>query len=277
MTHPIDEQRKQALIETFEAVAAGYDNPAQRYFPFCADRLVTFLQPRPGEKILDVGTGTGAVATAVAQFLLPGGRVTAIDLSEAMLTRAEANARKMALDNIDFHLMDGEAPEFKNNYFDAVSASFCLFMFTDMVAGLTQWRRVLKPGGRVIFSSFTASAFQPFIDLLLDEAAAISGEPRDVHAMPLMDAAECEAVLHEAGFTDISVATVQLGYHLAGPAEWWEIVENTGLRMRLATLSPVQQATLRQRHLDELASHVDDKGLWLNVETLISRARAPGV
>ena len=273
----MDEQTRQALIETFDRVAGGYDNPSQRYFPFCADRLVMTLQPAPDAKILDVGTGTGAVATAAAQLLRAGGRVTAIDLAESMLAKAEVNARKMALDNIDFHLMDGEALEFKSDYFDAVVGSFCVFMFQNPASAMQQWRRVLRPGGRVAFSTFTARAFQPWLDMFREEVAAISGEPRAEIPLPLQTPAECEALLAEAGFEDIAVETVQLGYHLGKLTDWWEIVENTGLRMSLDTLDAVGQATLRQRHLDALAGHMDDKGLWLDVETLITTARRPAV
>lgn len=273
----MDEQTKQTLIDTFDRVAGGYDNPAQRWFPFCADQLVMRLKPAPDAKVLDVGTGTGAVATAAAQLLRAGGRVTAIDLAESMLAKAEVNAKKMALGNIDFHCMDGEAPEFKSNYFDAAVGSFCVFMFRDPLAALKQWRRVLKPGGQVAFSSFTASAFQPWTDMLRDEIAAISGVPRQDVPLPLRSPEECEALLAEAGFEDIAVETVQLGYHLARSADWWEIIENTGLRMSLDTLDAVGQATLKQRHLDALVGHMDNKGLWLDVEVLISTARRPRV
>lgn len=58
MTEDASAQRDR-LAAIFNEVAAGYDSPALRFFPFAADRLITRLQPRAGEKILDVAAGTG--------------------------------------------------------------------------------------------------------------------------------------------------------------------------------------------------------------------------
>ncbi|MEK7696722.1 MAG: class I SAM-dependent methyltransferase, partial [Pseudomonadota bacterium] len=71
------------IARVFDLVAGDYDSPALRFFPFCADRLIARLRPTPGEKILDIATGTGAVALSLAQAVGPAGRVTGIDLAEA--------------------------------------------------------------------------------------------------------------------------------------------------------------------------------------------------
>ena len=93
------QQHKRNVTAVFDAIASGYDNAALRFFPFCADHIVTLLNPKSGLKFLDAATGTGAVA--LAQAVRPGGRVIGIDLSETMLARAQHNIQKMALDNVD--------------------------------------------------------------------------------------------------------------------------------------------------------------------------------
>ena len=93
-------EHKQRTTAVFDLVATGYDHPALRLFPFCADRLVDAIRPRPGQKILDIGTGTGAVATALAQSVLPSGRVQAIDLAENMIEQAVTNVGKRGLTNV---------------------------------------------------------------------------------------------------------------------------------------------------------------------------------
>ena len=55
------------VIQTVDSVAKTYNHSASRFFPFAADRLVGILRPKPGSKILDVATGTGVVAMALAQ------------------------------------------------------------------------------------------------------------------------------------------------------------------------------------------------------------------
>ena len=113
----MDDNIKLKITEVFDTVSARYDNPATRFFPFCADRLITHLQPCPGYKILDIATGTGAVAMPAAQAILPGGRVQAIDLSEKMLDVAAKNIHRVGVNNVDYHVMDACKLDFKSNYF----------------------------------------------------------------------------------------------------------------------------------------------------------------
>ncbi len=277
MTAPSPQQRKQNTTLVFNLVAAGYDNAAQRYFPFCADRLVGFLRPRPGSKLLDVGTGTGALATAAAQKVGTTGRVTAIDLAENMLGRAEENVRKMSLSNVDFHQMDGEKLEFRSNYFDAVAGSFCVFFFSDMLAGLKQWHRVLKPGGTMGMTSFSESAFRPLIELFVAQLENLGEEIDLSTAQKLAQEENCVALLEQAGFTEIETRTEQMGYHLAGSSDWWQIVMNSGLRGFIERLSAEQQAQLRVAHCSEVEELLTDKGLWLDVGTIFTRAKKPAV
>ena len=264
------EKSKQDVAAVFNTVAERYDNPSMRFFPFCADRLIDHLHPHPGSKILDVATGTGAVALAAAQAVGPEGRIQAIDLSENMLHTAVANLQRSGLTNVDFHIMDAEAVEFKSRYFDCVTCSFGIFFLPDMQAGLTSWRYVLKPGGRVMFTSFTTKAFQPLADLFRQqmENFGIVIPPDDW--MRLTTKEECLALLEAAGFDNSEVVVEQLGYHLNGPEDWWEIIYSSGFRGYLEKLDAEQLGRFRVEHLAEIQSLMDDKGLWLNVETLFS-------
>ena len=269
------DQDKQNAIAVFNLVANNYDNTSMRFFPFCADRLISHLRPAPDAKILDVATGTGAVALAAAQALGPQGRVQAIDLAENMLNMAMANLQRAGLSNIDFHVMDAESLEFKSRYFDYVICSFGIFFLPDMLAGLTSWRQVLKPGGRVMFTTFSESAFQPLAELfrLRMEKFGINIPIDDW--MRLTTEEECEQLLVAAGFTDIQVLKEQLGYHLNSPDDWWEIIYSSGLRGDLEKLDAEQQGRFRIEHLAEIQSLITDKGLWLNVETLFSTGVRP--
>ena len=123
---------KKQVQQLFDRIAPVYDNPATRFFPFCADRLVTYVKPKPGSKVLDIATGTGAVAVSFAQAVGASGRVAAVDLSAEMLDRAEENVRKMALTNVDLHEMDAERLDFRSNYFHTVVCSYGLCFLPDM-------------------------------------------------------------------------------------------------------------------------------------------------
>ena len=269
------EQNKQEIVKVFDQVAEHYDNPAMRFFPFCADRLIAHLRPRPGSKVLDVATGTGAVGLAAAQAIGPHGRVQAIDLAENMLQTAVANLQRSGLTNIDFHLMDAESVEFKSRYFDCVTCSFGIFFLPDMQAGLSSWRQVLKPGGRVIFTSFTAKAFQPLADMFRQRMECFGVDIPLANWMRLTTKEECLALLEAAGFSNTEIVMEQLGYHLINPEDWWEIIYNSGFRGYLEKLDAEQLGRFRVEHLTEIRSLMSDKGLWLDVETLFSTGVRP--
>ena len=269
------DQDKQNAIAVFNLVASHYDNPSMRFFPFCADRLISHLRPAPDAKILDVATGTGAVALAAAQALGPHGRVQAIDLAENMLNKAMANFQQAGMSNIDFHVMDAESLEFKSRYFDYVICSFGIFFLPDMQAGLTSWRQVLKPGGRVMFTTFARNAFQPLADMFRQRMESLGIAIPQESWMRLTTEKECQELLESAGFTEIQIVKEQLGYHLNSPDDWWEIIYSSGFRGYLEQLDAAQQGQFRIEHLAEVQSLMTDKGLWLDVETLFSTGVRP--
>lgn len=274
---PEAEQRRQVVRRIFEDIAAGYDNPATRFFPFCADRLASFVKPLPGTRVLDVATGTGAVAVPFAQAVGPQGRVHGIDLSPAMLDRAAANIRKMALDNVDLHEMDAEHLDFKSNYFHAVVCSYGLFFIPDMAAALRDWVRVLRPGGRLAFTCFEASAFQPMLDHFVESLQAFGVElpegPFDSRRITSLE--HCRDLLTTAGLEDIETRVAQVGYHLRDENDWWEVVQNTAMRALFEQVPAGQQAAFRQQHLSFVARQKTGDGLWMDVQTRFASGIKP--
>ena len=262
-------------IDVFEQVAAGYDNPSLRFFPFCGDRISHHLQLKRGQKVLDVATGTGAALIAAAQMVGPQGRVQAIDLAENMLDRAEHNLRMNGLDNVDFHRMDAGRLDFKSRYFDAVICSFGLFFLPDMLAALKEWHRVLKPGGRLIFTSFTANAFQPQGKQFRDDIEAAGITIDDPGWQRLNNEAACRTILQEAGFDNIQLTQEQLGYHLNDAQGWQDIILNSGLRLIFNKLPAEKQADFLRQHLEKINQLKTDKGIWLDVEVLFSSGQRP--
>lgn len=272
---------KAGIKQTFNLVAEGYDSPALRFFPLAGEQLADRLKLRPGEQVLDVACGTGAFATAAGQRIRPGGRVQAIDLTEAMLDRARANAAKRAHDNIDFHIMDAEHLEFPADSFDAIGCSFGLFFLADMSAALEDWLRLLKPGGRLMFTSFGPSALQPMTEMLFEDLRAVGLELGESEtggsAKRLPDREYCEALLTDAGYIGAASQPKQLGYHLKTAEDWWEVVWNAGLRGYLERLDPRQLAELRERHLPRVEQLKKDEGIWMDVDTWFSCGVKPVV
>ncbi len=273
-----DDKQKQQLQQLFDRIAPDYDNPATRFFPFCADRLVDYVKPKPGSKVLDVATGTGAVAVSFAQAIGAGGRVMAMDFSAGMLDQAAENIRKMALANIDLHEMDAERLDFRNNYFHYVVCSHGLYFLSDMSRALSEWVRVLRPGGTLAFTSFEKTAFQPMLDDFIEQLQAYGVELPDgpLGVRRITSLAHCRDLLLDAGLVEVDAEGKQIGYHLSDENEWWEVVSSTTMRSLFEQLPEDDKETFRRDHLSRVASLKSGDGLWLDVNTRFASGIKPG-
>ncbi len=135
------------------------------------------VNPQPGERHLDVAGGTGELARAFLTLADKAGerrkdarRATAIisDINEAMLEAGKARADNAPFqDRLNWVCADGQNLPWDNRSFDVVTVSFGIRNFADRIAGLKEFRRVLKPGGRLAvleFSRMTAPVLQDAYD-----------------------------------------------------------------------------------------------------------------
>ena len=269
---PDTEQIKQHITGIFNIVADGYDNPSARFFTFCADKMLDILQPEQNTRLLDIATGTGAVATSAAQMLLPEGKVHGIDLSEKMLDKAFKNAQKSSLNNLYLELMDAENPTFEADYFHYITCSFGLFFLPDMPTALINWKRIMQPGGKLIISTFAPSAFTPLSDLFKSRMKTYGIEIPDAAWFRLSDEDDCRELISNAGFNNIEITRKQMGYHLLDLDDWWEILWQTGFRGFLNQLSDTDLVKFHKEHLSEIKELNTKDGLWLDVDTLFTMA-----
>ena len=110
------------------------------------------LNPSPGQRVLDVAAGTAVSTVALAES---GAWCVALDFSLGMLGRGAArDVPKVAADGLRLPFADGA--------FDAVTVSFGLRNMQDTVAALTEFRRVVRPGGRLVVCEFSQPVFAPF-------------------------------------------------------------------------------------------------------------------
>lgn len=124
------------------------------------DEYLRLLGVGPGEQVLDVGCGSGAVTRAMARLVAPDGRATGLDASPALLAFARQYAEEEAPgQSIDFREGDCRSLPFPDASFDAVLAATVLSHVPDAERALAEMVRVTRPGGRVGVFDFDADSF----------------------------------------------------------------------------------------------------------------------
>jgi ubiquinone/menaquinone biosynthesis C-methylase UbiE len=113
-------------------------------------RLRRVLAPAPGERILEIGPGTGYYSLPVAQWLAPHGTLELLDVQPEMLEHTLARARRAGLQNVHCTVGDAQAMPFAEGAFDAAYLTVVLGEIPDQEAALRELRRVLKPHGRLV-------------------------------------------------------------------------------------------------------------------------------
>ena len=142
---------KQRDASSYDELTDEFDRFTERFTGAIAARVVELAQLIPGERVLDVGSGTGVVTFKAATKVTAAGRVTGIDLSDGMLRKAqEKSTQAGSTAQITFLKMDAEALTFPNASFDCVLSLCALRHFPRPDVALTEMRRVLRPGGRVV-------------------------------------------------------------------------------------------------------------------------------
>jgi len=195
---------RQLTRQGWESVAVEYAKDRTGIFGRSAVRLLDLLRPPPGSALLDVGTGSGAVALQAAAQVGPDGQVVGTDIATSMLSLATQAAAEQRAANTTFRQMDAEQLNFPDDAFDIVTCALSLFQFPDMKRALAEMRRVLKPGGRLGLSNWGAGYFSPIASRQRDLFREFGIKP--LLANPIVfKPAKLEALLQEAGFIAVKL------------------------------------------------------------------------
>jgi len=208
----------------FDRIARVYDpmNLAISAFqePRWRRRAVRLTRTRPGDRVLDVATGTGKVAADLHRRVQPGGSVLGVDLSPGMIAVAKRRFRDRP--GLSFVVGDALALPTEDATFDAATIAFGMRNLPDYHQGFAEMARSVRPGGRVVCLEIArpkrrvAQVLQLWFDRIVPVIGRVIGQGgaygylvRSVRDYP--DPTRVAAIMAEAGLEDIRWTPMTMG------------------------------------------------------------------
>lgn len=249
--------------DLFDDLAPVYDREIPFFATFGAD-LVAWAELRPGDHVLDLGAGTGAVTRPAAAATGATGRVVAVDNAPAMLDTVATD-----VPGVETLLADVHALDVPDAAFDVVTCGFLLHFLDDPVRALTEIRRVLRPEGRLVLSGPPQGPVPPEVsrpdprwsfmgELLADvggRSASRGGtDPFTPPPRPLPE------LCREVGLTDLRTHLAVRELTLRDPEHYWRWQCSHGFRGFVDSLDDDLASELRDGILRGLAPIAADDG-----------------
>ena len=183
-----------------------------------ADILIDRAKPKAGERIIDVGCGSGATSIAFAQKVGPTGHVFGVDVSGPMLARARQSAPREL--PIDFVLADATVHPFDPASFDLLASRFGVMFFADPALSFANLRKALRPSGRLAFVCWREPRENPWMMMPLQAVYQHVPKlpqqgPEDPGPFSFASEARVHRILGEAGFTGIAMEPCNLALDIA--------------------------------------------------------------
>jgi O-methyltransferase/aklanonic acid methyltransferase len=261
-----DEQtRKAQRAALFNRLAADYDAGVGAFAHF-GRRLVALAGIEPGQRVLDVATGRGAVLFPAAERVGAAGEVVGIDLAGGMVqaTNEEAARRGLAA---RARVMDAERLDFPDGAFDRVLCGFGIMFFPHLDRTLDEFRRVLKPGGRLGVSTWRVDQCHDLSAVLRE--LGLGGEPEPGW---ITEPDALVRPLEQAGFSDLRVVADSKTFCYVDLEQYWQTVRGTGTRRLLDALDAVQTERVRAALAERLRAQQLPDGIHVVTTALLATA-----
>ncbi len=224
MESELDHQGLTWQIRVWDHLSQTYLREIEIYYTPVTEQVIRRATLMPGQRVLDLGCGTGAVLLRAASLIAPGGQVLGVDISPEMVRIAQQRVHKRGLTNVELSEGRAEALPVETGTIDVVLASLSLMYAIDRRRATQEIARVLRPSGRLIATTW-AGPEQCDVVLFRQLLGVFASPPPvpGVGAGALANPAPFLTLLAEAGI-DAYVETETVGIDFDDFASAWKVL-----------------------------------------------------
>ena len=258
----VEPDNKAVAAGVFERAARAYEPAGVDFFNRMGRRLVELSRVARGEQVLDLGCGRGASLFPAAAAVGPTGHVVGLDLAPTMVELTAADARGLA--QVDVRVGDADDPDVPAGSFDAVLAGQVIFFMPSVASALRRWARLLRPGGRIAFSTFgprdpNAEATMRAIEPLLTGGPP----PRGVSTAEVADPDAVRRTIAEAGLELIGLVAESFETSFPDADAWFDWSWTQGARAVLERIPADRLDEARAIAMDTIATARTHQGTYV--------------
>jgi len=253
----------------------------QMYAPL-SRTLIEEAGIREGQSVLDIGGGSGEPSLTIASVVGSSGSVTYTDPTAGMVKAAREESKRRGLSNIEFHQCSVEEIPFVDNSFDVAVGRLSAMFFPDVLSGLRQVLRVVKPNGVVSFLVWTGKEFNPFFTVvteILDRFVQADQEDEDAPtAFRFAAPGKLAKLLQQAGAASVTERIFEFSIEAPITVEqFWELRTEMSdtFRNKLARLVPDQVAAIKYTVQKKMASYFKSGAMVIPGQVLLVTGRKP--
>jgi len=245
---------KRRVVATYTAAADHFDDACAAFWGYFGRRTVERLALPEGARVLDVCCGTGSSALPAAEAVGSKGFVLGLDLTPALLAKAESKAQQRGFAHLEFICADFESVSLAQATFDAVICVLGIFFLPDMAAALQRLWGWVRPGGALAITTWGRTVLEPvnrlFWESVREERPDLDRafRPWDRIATP----GDLAGLFEAAGIPHSHAEAESRAFPVPDANDFWAVVLGSGYRGTLEQMNLASQERLRLRLLEKL-------------------------
>ena len=262
------EEIKKGIKNIFDNIATKYD--INKQFEISAQKMISIIDEKYDNlNILDLSTGTGTIAIKLAQ-IFPNSQIQGVDISNEMLNIAREKTKELGIKNIIYHQKDVEKLDFENIKFDIITCGYGLFFYPNIKDVFCDIFSQLQTSGKLIFSTFTSDAFEPYSKIFLDMLDNDYGirPPKKIQENQLKTKEDIEKLTNLVNHSRVTINHVSIKFPMKID-QWWNLLNTTGYQGLLSQLE-LNYSKFEKKYLEHLKSMSKNNDIDFNANSFIT-------